>query len=162
MTKRFLIRIVIQVFIVIALAGCVTPSISPTPTAFTPVITPEVTRLTPTQAAAEDEPVSPGGENCDAGGTVERYQIDSVFLNIPLFFTVYLPPCYDSSAADGYPVLYALHGQNFTDEMWLDLGLAETAVASWIDPGLTLAAAYLLFILILLFRPQGLFGRQSS
>ena len=42
------------------------------------------------------------------------------------------------------------------------LGLAETAVASWIDPGLTLAAAYLLFILILLFKPQGLFGRQSS
>jgi len=42
------------------------------------------------------------------------------------------------------------------------LGLAETAVASWVDPGLTLAAAYLLFILVLLFRPQGLFGRQSS
>ncbi len=42
------------------------------------------------------------------------------------------------------------------------LGLAETAVASLIDPGLTLAAAYLLFILILLFRPQGLFGRPAS
>ena len=38
------------------------------------------------------------------------------------------------------------------------LGLTETAVASLIDPGLTLAAAYLLFILVLLFRPQGLFG----
>ncbi len=42
------------------------------------------------------------------------------------------------------------------------LGLAETAVASLIDPGLTLAAAYLLFILILLFRPQGLFGTRPS
>ncbi|MAI11807.1 MAG: branched-chain amino acid ABC transporter permease [Rhodospirillaceae bacterium TMED167] len=42
------------------------------------------------------------------------------------------------------------------------LGLAETAVATLIDPGLTLAAAFLLFILILLFRPQGLFGRPSS
>lgn len=41
------------------------------------------------------------------------------------------------------------------------LGLAETAVATWIDPGLTLAAAYLLFMLILLFRPQGLFGRRT-
>jgi len=41
------------------------------------------------------------------------------------------------------------------------LGLAETIVASMIDPGLTLAAAYLLFILILLFRPEGLFGRRS-
>lgn len=42
------------------------------------------------------------------------------------------------------------------------LGLAETFVASVIDPGLTLAAAYLLFVLVLLFRPQGLFGRRPS
>jgi len=42
------------------------------------------------------------------------------------------------------------------------LGFAETAVATLIDPGLTLAAAFLLFILVLLFRPQGLFGRSSS
>ena len=42
------------------------------------------------------------------------------------------------------------------------LGLAETAVASLIDPGLTLAAAYLLFIVILLVRPQGLFGSKLS
>lgn len=44
----------------------------------------------------------------------------------------------------------------------LILGLAETAVASLVDPGLTLAAAYLLFVLVLLFRPQGLFGRRST
>ena len=42
------------------------------------------------------------------------------------------------------------------------LGLAETAVATLIDPGLTLAATYTLFILVLLFRPQGIFGRQSA
>ena len=42
------------------------------------------------------------------------------------------------------------------------LGLVETAVATLIDPGLTLAAAYLIFILILLFRPQGLFGRAGA
>ena len=44
----------------------------------------------------------------------------------------------------------------------LILGLGETFVASVIDPGLTLAAAYALFILVLLFRPQGLFGRRST
>lgn len=43
----------------------------------------------------------------------------------------------------------------------LILGLAETAVASLIDPGLTLAAAYLIFLLVLLFRPEGLFGRAA-
>lgn len=42
------------------------------------------------------------------------------------------------------------------------LGVLETFVATVIDPGLTLAAAYLLFLVILLFRPQGLFGRSTS
>ena len=44
----------------------------------------------------------------------------------------------------------------------LVLGIAETFVASVIDPGLTLAAAYLLFILVLLFKPEGLFGRKTT
>ncbi len=42
------------------------------------------------------------------------------------------------------------------------LGILETFVATVIDPGLTLAAAYLLFVSILLLRPQGLFGRSPS
>lgn len=44
----------------------------------------------------------------------------------------------------------------------LILGIGETLVATFIDPGLTLAAAYAMFILILLFRPQGLFGRKPT
>lgn len=44
----------------------------------------------------------------------------------------------------------------------LILGLSETAVARLVDPGLTLAAAYALFLLVLLFRPQGLFGRKPT
>lgn len=44
----------------------------------------------------------------------------------------------------------------------LILGVSETAVASLIDPGLTLAATYTLFILVLLFRPQGIFGRHTA
>ena len=42
------------------------------------------------------------------------------------------------------------------------LGLVETSVATLIDPGLTLAAAYLIFLLVLLFRPQGIFGRRTQ
>lgn len=41
------------------------------------------------------------------------------------------------------------------------LGLTETAVASLIDPGLTLAAAYILFLIVLLVKPEGLFGRRA-
>jgi len=44
----------------------------------------------------------------------------------------------------------------------LILGISETAVASLIDPGLTLAATYFLFVLVLLFRPQGIFGRKQA
>jgi branched-chain amino acid transport system permease protein len=42
------------------------------------------------------------------------------------------------------------------------LGILETFVARVFDPGLTLAAAYFLFILVLLLRPQGLFGRNPT
>lgn len=41
------------------------------------------------------------------------------------------------------------------------LALVETLVASLVDPGLTLAATFLLFILTLLFRPQGLMGKRT-
>lgn len=39
------------------------------------------------------------------------------------------------------------------------LGLVETFVATSIDPGLTLAATFAIFLIVLLWRPQGLFGR---
>lgn len=42
------------------------------------------------------------------------------------------------------------------------LGMTETIVAVLIDPGLTLAASYVLFLVILLVRPQGLFGRHTA
>ncbi len=44
----------------------------------------------------------------------------------------------------------------------LILGLVETTVATLVDPGLTLAAAYFIFLLVLLFRPQGLFGKPQT
>jgi branched-chain amino acid transport system permease protein len=42
------------------------------------------------------------------------------------------------------------------------LGVLETAVARLVDPGLTLAATYALFLAVLLIRPTGLFGRPAS
>jgi branched-chain amino acid transport system permease protein len=41
------------------------------------------------------------------------------------------------------------------------LGFAETLVARYVDPGLTLATSYALFLLVLFFRPAGLFGRDA-
>jgi branched-chain amino acid transport system permease protein len=42
------------------------------------------------------------------------------------------------------------------------LGVVETAVARLVDPGLTLAATYALFLAVLLIRPTGLFGKAVS
>lgn len=44
----------------------------------------------------------------------------------------------------------------------LILGLVETAVATYVDPGLTLAATYVIFLGVLLWKPTGLFGRSSG
>ncbi|MCW5720657.1 MAG: branched-chain amino acid ABC transporter permease [Devosia sp.] len=43
----------------------------------------------------------------------------------------------------------------------LILGVVETLVSSFIDPGLTLAATYLIFLGVLVVRPQGLFGKPA-
>jgi branched-chain amino acid transport system permease protein len=43
----------------------------------------------------------------------------------------------------------------------LILGLSETAVGRLIDPGLTLAVNYAIFLAVLLVRPTGLFGRPA-
>lgn len=41
------------------------------------------------------------------------------------------------------------------------LGVSESLVSTFIDPGLTLAANYALFLIVLVFKPAGLFGRSG-
>ena len=41
------------------------------------------------------------------------------------------------------------------------LGFAESIVARYVDPGLTLATSYALFLLVLFVRPTGLFGKPA-
>lgn len=43
----------------------------------------------------------------------------------------------------------------------LILGLAESFVATYVDPGLTLAVTYAIFLAVLLARPNGLFGGRT-
>lgn len=42
------------------------------------------------------------------------------------------------------------------------LAFVETLVARFVDPGLTLAATYLIFLLVLLLRPSGLFAMKAA
>jgi branched-chain amino acid transport system permease protein len=39
------------------------------------------------------------------------------------------------------------------------LGLSEALVATYIDPGLTIAVNFALFLAVLLVKPAGIFGR---
>ncbi len=43
----------------------------------------------------------------------------------------------------------------------LILGLAESFVAIYVDPGLTIAVTYAIFLAVLLLRPNGLFGARA-
>jgi branched-chain amino acid transport system permease protein len=43
----------------------------------------------------------------------------------------------------------------------LALGLSEALVATFLDPGLTLAVNFALFLAVLLVKPAGLFGRAQ-
>ena len=109
------------------LIGCIPPAAEQTKTVLAPAITPQATRLTSTVSTQAHTQAQPMDVLCKESGRVERYLIDSVLLNEELYFSVYFPPCYSEEKSNGYPVLYALHGQNFNDEMWMDLGAAETA-----------------------------------
>ena len=107
------------------LVGCGQPEFKPTQTVFFPQLTLQATRISQSIDPISSTPQTQDSEICVNTSRVERYQIDSKRLNTALFFSVYYPPCYSDLKPEGYPTLYALHGQNFTDEMWIDLGVAE-------------------------------------
>lgn len=125
--KLVVIRPIILIFLFSGLIiGCSQSAVIPTPTVITLLLTPQATHLS--QLNNQIVPIQQQQNNgdCLGGGRVERYQIDSEIMNEALFFSVYYPPCYSDAKSGGYPVLYALHGQNFNDSMWVDLGAVET------------------------------------
>ena len=80
--------------------------------------------LTPTTAPTSTPTPAP----CTAtAGEVRREELLSPYLNKPLNYRVYLPPCFDDSGETRYPVLYMLHGQTYNDDQWVRLGINTTA-----------------------------------
>ncbi len=87
----------------------------PTPTSVqTPTVKPT---LTPT----ETEP------GCSATqGQIVESQFQPAGYTEPFMFRLYLPPCYLSNAPKrGYPLLTLLHGQTYTSQQWIDIGLGD-------------------------------------
>ncbi len=103
------------------LAGCAPNTPLPEPTQ-TPVSPTPTAIIISTVAASSSTP-----DPClDATGQVQQGTYSSVYL--PEYY-IFLPKCYFEDQSTRYPVLYLLHGQTFTAEQWIDLGVAEQAAA---------------------------------
>ncbi len=67
---------------------------------------------------------------CPAAGTVASLQVPTAYLpGGEIRGLLYLPPCYRPDAQPGYPLLVLIHGQTFTPQQWLELGLVQWADA---------------------------------
>jgi enterochelin esterase-like enzyme len=96
------------------------------PTTTTSPLPPTITSLPP--SAIPFIATLPPAPACQSKpGQLVKGAIDTALLDKPMTYTVYLPPCYDEETSRRYPVLYLLHGQNFTEDQWLRLGVPLAA-----------------------------------
>jgi enterochelin esterase-like enzyme len=58
-------------------------------------------------------------------GTIEENQLETEWLDEPLNYIVYLPPCYDEMEGQYLPSLYLFHGQTYSNYHWIDLGVMD-------------------------------------
>jgi len=113
---------------------------TPNPTSTSTItLTPTTTStVTPTATPTETPTITPtftATPCAQPTGTVERVQVPSAALGVPMPVSIYLPPCYDQDG--NYPVLYLLHGQGMDDQYWIDLGvtgIADAAISSGQTP----------------------------
>jgi enterochelin esterase-like enzyme len=92
------------------------PTLTPLPSE-TPTITPSPTvTFTPEPTACQE-----------LHGEVQAFSIQANPFPKALDGQIYLPPCYTSHPEQRYPLLILLHGQTYTDEQWINLGIADLA-----------------------------------
>jgi enterochelin esterase-like enzyme len=113
----------------------VSPATALPPTATAP---PTQTPVPPTASATSTRVIrtatpSPTPGCAEAQGAVAQISVPSDTLNYPIDARIYVPPCYAASDAR-YPVLYLIHGLNFTEDQWERLG-APTAADDLIARG---------------------------
>jgi poly-gamma-glutamate synthesis protein (capsule biosynthesis protein) len=70
---------------------------------------------------------------CSAAfGSVSRATYASAWLGQTMYYSVYLPPCYENTS-DVYPVVYLMHGSNEDDGAWQRLGMIAALDAAITD-----------------------------
>jgi enterochelin esterase-like enzyme len=45
----------------------------------------------------------------------------------PMDFSIYLPPCYEEQGEREFPILYLIHGKDYLNNQWVNLGLINVA-----------------------------------
>lgn len=124
------IIIKISLFLLLLLSGCrASAPVEPTslPKVNIPTSEPAAT-MTPAVTIIPTLASTPTETPCrEINGAILDIEIPTEYLNRPVGTKVYLPPCYDETTTNGYPVLYMLHGQAATNDQWLRLGLIGAA-----------------------------------
>ena len=91
----------------------------------TPTVEPPTATISPT-ATQPSITASPTPNNCLTNpGTLKQDVVQTT--KPPQEFIIYLPPCYDSDSEARFPVLYLLHGQTYTQDQWVRLGVPNMA-----------------------------------
>jgi len=68
------------------------------------------------------------------GGSLEEIEVFSTILDQPVPLLIYLPPCYTQLPELSYPTLYLIHGQGFTKEQWVEMGMVKL-INRWVAIG---------------------------
>lgn len=87
---------------------------------------PTVTQTPTAEPTATITPTSTPVPCRDTVGEVFSVDIPSTTVWYTIDTQIYLPPCYDSEDRR-YPVLYLIHGLNYTDDQWVRLGAPTAA-----------------------------------
>jgi enterochelin esterase-like enzyme len=98
-----------------------------TATAFQPATNTPKLQHTITVQPTKTATLKPTEVGCqEKNGTVLDSQVAAVGYTEPLEYKIYLPPCYKENPPDGgYPLLTLIHGQTYTPQQWIDIGLVE-------------------------------------
>jgi enterochelin esterase-like enzyme len=84
---------------------------------------------TGTATATPAPTLTPSATPCaETHGKYSSLKVPSSVLNYDIDTRLYLPPCY-ASTDKVYPVLYLVHGLNFTEDQWERLGVGHEAEA---------------------------------
>ena len=121
------LQIIWLFFVLLALNGC-SGSFNQTETVVVdPVsITETFVKHEETQVAAIT--TTPTNEICTSQtGHLIDASVPSKILTTPIALKVYIPPCYDKTSSARYPVLYMLHGQTYSNDQWVRLGITTIA-----------------------------------